>query len=401
MSEVGKLRRRPVRVLVVSHSKVAWGAERVLLSLAPLLLERGFELVLASPGEGDFARLWSKAGGRHLDRPAPPYGGLRAAGSDKRPSPLALGKQGRLIVDGARQLVQLSRGFDLLHSNSLWSHFEVSLAGRLARTPTVLHVHDLVRPGLGRVVLGTAVSLARATAAISTAVGEGIPAFAARSVTVVPNGVDVDAFSPGSCDPAVRSELAVSPGPVVGILGRLDPEKGVDTVIAAVSILIRDTAGLIRDTAGRQVQLAIVGSPMADPAYLRLLESRAAELPEGTVRFVAQRPDVASVMRCLDVVVNASRAEPFGMTVLEAQSCGIPVVATRTGGLTDVVTDGVDGLLVPAGDPTALAGAVRRILGDAALKDSLARQGRRNAEERFSLAAAADRMAALYRSVLG
>lgn len=382
-----------VPVLVVSHSKVAWGAERVLLSLAPLLLQRGFELVLASPPEGEFARLWREAGGRHLGRSAPPYGGLRSEGSDKRPSPLALGRQAILIAEGARELVRLTRNFDLMHSNSLWSHFEVALAGRLSRTPAVLHVHDLVRPGMGRIVLGAAVSLGRATAAISTAVADGIPGFAGRNVTVVPNGVDVVTFSPGNCDPGVRAELASSPGPVVGILGRLDPEKGIDTVIDAVAILNRDKSA-------DPVRLAIVGSPMADPAYLRLLESRAAGLAEGTVRFLAQRSDVARAMRCLDVVVNASRAEPFGMTVLEAQACGVPVVATASGGVADVVTDGVDGLLVAPGNAAALAAAVGRILGDATLRQALSRNGRRNAEDRFSLESAADRVAALYRAVL-
>lgn len=365
----------------------------MLISLAPLLRERGFDLALASPPNCEFARRWRESGARHFDRPAPPYGGLRTKGGDGRPSPAALALEARRMAAGARQISRLARDFRILHSNSLWSHFEVALAGRLSRKATVLHVHDLVRPGLGRAVLGAAVTLGSATAAISTAVADGIPGVVAGRITVLPNGVDVDAFRPGEADPAVRAELAPGPGPVVGILGRIDLEKGVGTVIDAV-------AALNSRREGDLVRLAVVGDPMRDPDYLDLMKSKARRLADGAVRFVGQRTDVATVIRSLDVLVNASAAEPFGMTVLEAQSCGVPVVATASGGIADIVTDGVDGLLVPPGDAAALAVALERVLSDPALGRKLAQEGRRNAVQRFSLPAAADRMAALYATVV-
>jgi glycosyltransferase involved in cell wall biosynthesis len=103
-------------------------------------------------------------------------------------------------------------------------------------------------------------------------------------------------------------------------------------------------------------------------------------------------------MRNLDVLVNASRAEPFGLTVLEAQACGVAVVAGAAGGIPEFVYDGENGLLFEPGDEIGLARALERMLGDAELRNRLAAKGLESAREK-----SIDRQATLitdaYRSI--
>jgi glycosyltransferase involved in cell wall biosynthesis len=109
---------------------------------------------------------------------------------------------------------------------------------------------------------------------------------------------------------------------------------------------------------------------------------------------------VPEVLRALDVLASASYAEPFGRALLEAQASGVPVVGTRSGGVPEFVEDGVTGLLVPPQDPAALATALQRLLGDAGLRERLARAGRAQAEERFGLAERYDAVADVYAAVV-
>jgi glycosyltransferase involved in cell wall biosynthesis len=114
------------------------------------------------------------------------------------------------------------------------------------------------------------------------------------------------------------------------------------------------------------------------------------------VRFVGRRQDVPEVLRSLDVLVNASEAEPFGLSVLEAQASGVAVVGTDAGGIPDFVEHGVTGLLVPPDDASAMADALGRLVADADLRRRLAEAGRRQAIEHFALDDQYDRRAAVY-----
>jgi glycosyltransferase involved in cell wall biosynthesis len=376
-----------VRVLVVDHSAAVWGAERSLLDLAPLLRARGIELSLASP-PGVLARAWAEAGLPHLPCPPPARGGLRRAdGSGRRLPAPELARVAAGVGGAAVRLARQARGFDVVQSHSLWANVEVVLAGRLARRPTVLDLHDLVRPGLGRRLLRWAARSADGVVAVSRAVAEcaGAPAV---PITVVHRGVDLDRFVPGPADPAVRRQLAGdAEAPLVGILGRVDAEKGIATVARAVQAL--DAA-----------RLAVVGAPHATgDAEAAAMQREVTALLGDRVRFLPPRDDVASAMRALDVLVNASTAEPMGRTVLEAQACGVPVVATAAGGIPEILEDGEAGVLVPPGDWQAMSSALGRLLADPELRRRMGAAGRRRMEEAHDWPSRADALAALYRRV--
>jgi glycosyltransferase involved in cell wall biosynthesis len=118
------------------------------------------------------------------------------------------------------------------------------------------------------------------------------------------------------------------------------------------------------------------------------------------VEFRGHRLDVAPEWACLDVAVHASvTPEPFGQVVVEAMTAGLPVVAAAAGGPAEVVTDGVDGILVPPGDVDLLAAALRRLAADADLRDRLGQAGRTRAAA-FRPEAVAASVMELYRAVL-
>lgn len=379
-------------ILVVSRSAIVSGAERVLLSLAPLMAERGYEPALAAPPGSSFGRAWAELGLRWLAWEPAQYGGLRLGDTQARPGPASMASDWGRTVFAAARLARLAREFSLVHSNSLPGHLEAALAGRIARRPVVLHLHDMVRPGLGRYVLGTAAALASASLAISDAVAACVPPPGRRKVLAAPNGVDHLRFRPGLADQALRARLSPDGAPLVGIVGRLDPEKGIDVVIRAVARLSPSTTAPPR--------LVVVGSPSREHSYADLVGSLASRLLGERAVFTGQVDDVAGILSCLDVLVNASRAEPFGMTILEAQACGVPVVAAAAGGAVELVRDGHSGLVFPPGDEAALASALERLIADPALARRLANTARLQVEQHFGLEVAASRLAALYDSLV-
>ncbi len=363
-----------------------------MLALAPLLASRGIDVTLGSPTGGDLEVEWRALGLPRLPLELPVHAGIRAKDeTGSRPSPATLAVEALTTARTALLVARAARPFDLIHSNSLWAHMDVALAGRLARRPVVIELHDLVLPGLGRRLLGLSSRLATATVAISAAVAGVVGAGDAEGVEIVPQAVDLRRFSPGPADPTIRQSLtADADAPLVGIVGRIDPMKGIDVLLRAMAQLAGPAV---------EARLVVVGSPGLDSGeYERSVRADADRLLGDRARFVGPTADVPGVLRCLDVLVNASSAEPFGLTVLEAQASGVPVVAAASGGIVDFVRDGENGLLVPPDDAMALARALERLLGDTELRTRLGRRGRETAEAAHGLDHRADALAEIYRA---
>ena len=184
------------------------------------------------------------------------------------------------------------------------------------------------------------------------------------------SGVDLSRFDAALHDRSqIRAELGIPPGDlVVGTAGRLTPVKGhVHLIDAAARILAvhPDTTFVF----------------LGDGELKGKLMERAEALGlAGKVRFPGWRPDVAAVMSAFDVFVLPSLNEGMGRVLVEAMALSKPVVASRTGGIKDLVADGSNGLLVPPGDAGDLADAILRLLGDAAMRAAMGGEGRRRAE---------------------
>ncbi|MCA1672624.1 MAG: glycosyltransferase [Actinobacteria bacterium] len=191
-------------------------------------------------------------------------------------------------------------------------------------------------------------------------------------VSVVPCGVDTEEFRPeGSVLPRTpgRQRLVV--------LSRLVPRKGIDTVISALAAL-------------PDVELLIAGGPPirlpADPEVRRLADHARGCGVTDRVRLLGQveRDQVPALLRSADAVVCTPWYEPFGIVPLEAMACGVPVVATAVGGMTDTVVDRVTGRLVPPRRPDLLARTLRSVLADPALRAGYGAAGSDRARSRYT-----------------
>jgi glycosyltransferase involved in cell wall biosynthesis len=194
-----------------------------------------------------------------------------------------------------------------------------------------------------------------------------------------------------------RAEIGLpADAPVVGTVSSLVPMKGLETFIAA--------AGRVA-AACSDARFVIVGAaPSSHAAYADHLHRLAADLGlQQPIVFVGERSDVERWYPAFDVdlITSLPRSEGTTTTALEAQSCGVPVVATRVGAVPDVVEDGVTGLLVPAEQPEALARAVLRLLGDESLRARMGTAGRQAALERFDVERAADLYVQAYDAAVG
>jgi len=131
-----------------------------------------------------------------------------------------------------------------------------------------------------------------------------------------------------------------------------------------------------------ELRVAVTGE--GTDAFTTRLEEQIRDLGiADQVEMLGWVEDMPAFYRACDLVCIPSRAESFGRTAIEAFAAGTPVVATAVGGLQDIVTDEETGLLVPYGDKEALAGAVRRLLGDAGLWEEIAEAARREGEEKY------------------
>jgi glycosyltransferase involved in cell wall biosynthesis len=158
--------------------------------------------------------------------------------------------------------------------------------------------------------------------------------------------------------------------PIVGLVGRLQPWKGQDRLLRAQAILRKR---------GQRMHLVIVGgdSNGLSPEYAASLEPLAAELGLARdVTMTGEVPDAGPYVEQLDVLVNASDPEPFGIVLLEGMARGVAVVGVDSGGPAEIVASGQTGMLARSGEPQDLADALEPLLASAALREQLGRAGR-------------------------
>jgi glycosyltransferase involved in cell wall biosynthesis len=190
----------------------------------------------------------------------------------------------------------------------------------------------------------------------------------------IKNGIDMGRFRFHGPDAA---------GPVVAV-ARLSPEKDVANLVHATALCAPRVPELRVEVAG-------------DGPCLGELQALAASLGVGDrITFLGEVRDVPALLARARMFVLPSRSEGIPLTALEAMACGLPVVATRVGGLPEVVDEGVTGLLVPPADPAALADAMVAIGSDPDRCDRMGRAGRRRAEERFDVRRMVAEYEALY-----
>jgi glycosyltransferase involved in cell wall biosynthesis len=364
----------------------------VILRLAPLLAAQGVEQVLAAPSESAIARAWSAAGFTHVPLEVPSDRFVRTPNG--RISPRYAAREMWRTWLMARRTAHLARvcGANVIHANSHWSHLEGVIAARLVGVRALVHLHEENEHDIIGRLRQVAVLTADATVAVSAAVAESLPPAARRRTLVIRNGVDTEAFAPGPGRADIRQELGCDPeAPIVLALSRLDPAKGVDNAIRAVADLPEDLS---------HVQLAIAGAACLDRSATEQLLALGSTLLGDRVRFLGVRSDVADILRASDALIVASPREGLPLTVLEAQACGLPVVAFPSGGVPEVVAHERTGLLAAQGDVVDLTSQLARLLRDSDLRACIAANARSQVVAQGSLQGQADRHVALLRELL-
>lgn len=210
------------------------------------------------------------------------------------------------------------------------------------------------------------------------------------AIAVIPNCVDSAFYCPGAPAPDVKRQLGLPVDrPIAGVVGRCSPEKGGDIFIRAMAMLRHSRV---------DIHGVLAGDGPARPA----LENLATELGvNDRVTFAGRvaQERMPDTIRCFDIGVVPSHQECCSVAILEQMACGIPVVATNTGGNAELVDHGGTGTIVPPGDPSALAGAIRRLLQSPGDRRRYGQAARRRIEAHFTIRAVTDQYVSLYKSL--
>ena len=285
------------------------------------------------------------------------------------------------VTEIARHVLAISGlQLDVLHANLWhpWSGHYGMLAAKVSRVPVVIALHADLEPSTGRTRVVSRWFYRRAAAVVAVSgqlarIAEMQVGLPTGSIGTIYNGVD--------CPPRYVPYRAKQQGPVnVGAIGRLSHEKGFDVLLAAVSGI-------------PNVRVSIVG----DGPERSALETLALRYEiADRVQFRGWVENVWGEMAEMDMLVAPSRREGFGLAVAEAMMAGLPVVASRVGGLPEVVEEGTTAVLVDPGEVADLSAAVVKLAGDGELRQRMGQAGRKRAIRLFSPEKAAASFAQLY-----
>ena len=363
---------RPLRVLHLVEALGLGGIERVVQSLARHADRRRLEIrvVCASRG-GPLARE------------------IEEEGTPVRVLGLRSYYPGSLVTAA---LLVAREPPDVIHSHGHFAGVIARTAAFCARVPIVVHHLHTIDTTLRPRHLRLERALARVTSRILCC-SRAVEAHAAEVVGLprallltVPNGVDP---APAGGRPEALRLLGATTPPLVGCLGSLAPHKGQEVLLRACALLALEA---------RPPTVVLIGDG-PDRASLERIAAEAGIADR--VLFVGERTDARRLLPAMDLVVVPSlEREGLGLAALEAMDAGRPVVASRVGGLVEVVEEGRTGLLVSPGDPGALASAIRSILDRPERGKSLGEAGRLRIDAHFRAAAMARRVAAVYEEEL-
>lgn len=379
-----------MRILYVNHTGNVSGAERVLLDILQGLDRNRYEPIVLCPIEGRLRREV-----RALDvacRELPNVG----ARFSLRPDRLicSVVSMCSAVFALRKQVSEIKP--DLVHANTIRSGISSTLATVGTATPVLWHVHDILpkHPLSAAIRMLAQLSCRTHIVAVSHATARafcGAMDFGGRARTIH-NGVDLEKFplkSPGLS--SFRRKLGIPQGSfLVCAIGQICERKGLRELIDAFQRICKSAP---------QAHLAIVGAVVfkhEEPYFNALREiARNSVCPE-RIHFTGELSNVSEVLQAADLLVLNSRQEPFGLVLVEAMSSGVPVVATRVGGIPEIVTDRVNGWLVEPGDSIGLASKLLILSAGRDALEEVAQVARRTTCTQFALRRFHDNLARLY-----
>ena len=360
-----------MKLLFYNHTGEVSGAERMLLLILARLDRSAFEPTVVCP-HGPLEEM-----ARDLGVRVETVAALEARFTWRLDQLMHYCKSFLQIIRLIRRRVRLLKP-DLIHANSIRSGLVATAATLGMSTRVVWHLHDILprHPLSSAIRLMALLSTRTRMIAVSEAVGRNfggrVASLTKSRVSVILNAIDLDKFQGDRSDgQAIREELGLAKDDLVfGIIGQLTPRKGQLELIRAFA-----RAGVPHSV------LLIVGAAIfnRDRQYALRLEQEAESCGvAGSVRMLGSRNDIGAVMQSLDLLIVNSSAEPFGLVIVEAMACGIPVLAASVDGIPEIIAHGKNGWLVPPRDQPALAAAIVHLTREAELGRRLAQQGRQD-----------------------
>jgi len=276
------------------------------------------------------------------------------------------------IIDFCR-----SNHIDLVCSNNYRVSSYAVLPARFLKIPSVTIIQDFV-PRRKLWKFNTFIS--DGLVAVSNAIAKPIRHYYKKEIVTVYNGIDVDAFiKPLSTKDALRSEFpALKDKRVVGMIAQIVPLKRHKLFLESM----KEVLGQMGD-----VMFVVIGdSPDAEQLSLEDLRAYTQELGiSDKVIFTGSRNDVPSLLKSFDVLVHPADREPFGRVIMEAMALGVPVVATASGGPSEIIEEGISGFLVGLGDKQGLVDHVIKLLKDEGLRQRIGEKGEERIRRHFNL----------------
>jgi glycosyltransferase involved in cell wall biosynthesis len=253
------------------------------------------------------------------------------------------------------------------------------VSARLGGPPVIVSIQDcLPRTRLANLVRRILLSEASVLIANSNYTAASFARPGSIAPLTIYNPIDLNRFNPQLINRAdARTKLALKEStPVLGVIAQITPWKGQDDAIRCAALL-RDAWPDLRLLLVGEAKFTSKATRYNNLAYATSLRQLVGEMNlNGAVEFLGEREDVPQILRALDILLVPSWAEPFGRTVIEAMAMETPVVATNVGGPSEVITDGVDGLLLPPRNPRQWADAIAKLLAEPLRRAEVGRRGR-------------------------
>ncbi len=363
----------------------------LILPLIDRLLEEGYEVHVAC------------SSGRHLEY-------LHSKGHTVHAIPITRRLAPFSNLKSLFRLYRLMRRerFDIVHVHTPVAAALGRIASKLARVPIVIYTahgfyfHDLMPRWRRRLIIWIERCLGRCCTEMlfsqsaedaKTAIQERI--MPEDKVVYIGNGVSLEAFGLPP-NPSLRAELGLDKkDKIVGFIGRLVQEKGVLELLEAMQQVVGEVP---------EAKLLVVGDTLMSDRDRRVTEHIKEFIErvklQNVIRFVGFREDIPHLLAIMDLFVLPSHREGMPRTILEAMAAGKPVVATNIRGCCEEVVHGVTGLLVPVGDPDALADAILRVLSDEELASRMGEAGRKRVEEEFDEKLVLERQSKVYHQLV-
>ncbi|MFC1806799.1 lipopolysaccharide heptosyltransferase II [Candidatus Omnitrophota bacterium] len=331
------------------------GVETGTLDLAKELIKQGHKAVVISNG-GELVKELERCGGVHYVLPV------------HEKSPITIFS----MVSKIKEIIE-REDISIVHARSRAPAFSAFLAARAMKVAFITTCHGHYSPHIFSRVMGWGKYIIVSSNVVARHMinNFGVPR---SKIRLIPRGVDTRKFTYKEADQHKKKREYI-----VGLIGRITPIKGHVHLIRAISKVIRFMPN---------VKVLVIGdAPSSKPGYRNELQALTKRLGLSKyIQFIGERHDIPQQLKKMDLLIMPSVGEEtFGRVIIEAQSSGVPVIASRVGGIIDIIEDGENGLLVNPADWSGLSDAIIKVLKDKDLRKKLSVNGRRSVVKKFSL----------------